>query len=99
MAKSSDRRQPDDVGPQPDASQLSPNEQAVLSQQTAPNRTPSDQVETLRGEGSVGPGEQPKPADGATEAAEPSAAAGPPAPPPPHASRKGRAAVTNPTEQ
>lgn len=44
-----------------DASDLDPNAQAVLSQQTAPNRTPSDQVEEARGEGAVGTGDQPNP--------------------------------------
>lgn len=46
-----------------DASDLSPNEQAVLSQQTAPNRTPPSQVEAARGKGSVGAGAHPKPPD------------------------------------
>lgn len=46
-----------------DAADLSPNEQTVLSQQTAPNRTPADQRRAIDAEHEVAPGNAPDPLD------------------------------------
>jgi hypothetical protein len=48
---------------QRDAADLSPNEQTVLSQQTAPNRTPADQRRAIDAEQEVAPGNAPDPLD------------------------------------
>jgi hypothetical protein len=46
-----------------DAADLPPNEQTVLSQQTAPNRTPPDQRRAIDAERDVAPGNAPDPLD------------------------------------
>ncbi len=46
-----------------DTADLPPNEQTVLSQQTAPNRTPVDQRRAIDAERDVAPGNAPDPLD------------------------------------
>jgi hypothetical protein len=58
----------DEAGPERhagrrDAADLTPNEQTVLSQETAPNRTPADQRRDIDAEQEVGPGHEPHPLD------------------------------------
>lgn len=53
---------PSSPSPQPDGTDLEPNQQVVVAEQMAANRTPAEQVRDIRGKDSVGPGDQPKPA-------------------------------------